>query len=79
MNVMFLSFFKGFLNTGTLIHSLLHEFQYVAPLLANFEPSITNTSAIFIYNSSKFLVRVYSYNGIIDMPSSNAFATFCYL
>ena len=42
----------GFLNAGTLLHNRVADFQYIAPLQANFEPSNGNESGIYIYSSS---------------------------
>lgn len=37
----------GFLYTGTIFHSRIEDFQYIAPLQANFRPSNGNNSEIY--------------------------------
>ncbi|XP_067142211.1 plexin domain-containing protein 2-like [Centruroides vittatus] len=47
----------GFLYTGDHIHSWIAATQYIAPLMANFDPSISNTSLIRYYdNGTAFTV-----------------------
>lgn len=41
----------GFLYVGTLLHDLIHLTQYIAPLQANFNPSLNDTARILVYNS----------------------------
>lgn len=47
----------GFLYTGDHIHSWIAATQYIAPLMANFDPSISNASSIKYYdNGTAFTV-----------------------
>ena len=43
--------FKGFLYTGTFYHSQIHLTQFIAPLQANFNPSLNDTAKILVYSS----------------------------
>lgn len=37
----------GFLYTGDVIHRMLTATQYIAPLMANFDPSLSQNSTVF--------------------------------
>lgn len=45
----------GFLYTGDVIHKMLTATQYIAPLMANFDPSVSPNSTI-----------IYSDNGTVN-------------
>ena len=47
----------GFLYTGTTIHDRIGDFQYIAPLQANFEPSNGSESGIYIYSSGMSIIQ----------------------
>uniref|UniRef100_T1J3I3 Vacuolar protein sorting-associated protein 54 n=1 Tax=Strigamia maritima TaxID=126957 RepID=T1J3I3_STRMM len=48
----------GFLFTGAQVHSWLAATQYIAPLMANFDPSITNDSVVkYADNGTAFTVQ----------------------
>ena len=48
----------GFLYTGTYIHSWLAVTQYIAPLMANFDPSASPESHVsYGYNDTTFTVQ----------------------
>ncbi|XP_076003151.1 plexin domain-containing protein 2 [Genypterus blacodes] len=53
----------GFIYTGDIIHRMLTATQYIAPLMANFDPSLSNNSTVFYCDNGTALVvqwnRVY--------------------
>lgn len=51
MTVKNLPMSTGFLYTGDMIHKMLTATQYIAPLMANFDPSISPNSTI-IYSDN---------------------------
>uniref|UniRef100_A0A8C5G9S8 Si:ch211-106h4.6 n=1 Tax=Gouania willdenowi TaxID=441366 RepID=A0A8C5G9S8_GOUWI len=52
-----LSFFStGFIYTGDKIHQMLSATQYIAPLMANFNPSLTQNSSVFYFDNGTALV-----------------------
>lgn len=44
----------GFLYTGEYVHSWLAATQYIAPLMANFDTSISNESYVKYYDSGEY-------------------------
>lgn len=44
----------GFLYTGEYVHSWLAATQYIAPLMANFDTSISNDSFVKYLDNGKF-------------------------
>ncbi|TMS10064.1 Plexin domain-containing protein 2 [Larimichthys crocea] len=46
----------GFLYTGDIIHRMLTATQYVAPLMANFDPSLSKNSTVFYFDNGTALV-----------------------
>lgn len=48
----------GFLYLGDTVHSWLAATQYIAPLMANFDTSLSNSSSIkYINNATHFIVQ----------------------
>ncbi|KAM9500885.1 plexin domain-containing protein 2 [Clarias gariepinus] len=48
----------GFLYTGDMIHKMLTATQYIAPLMANFDPSISpNSTIMYCDNGTAFIVQ----------------------
>lgn len=43
----------GFIYTGDIIHRLLTATQYIAPLMANFDPSLSKNSTVFYFDNGK--------------------------
>lgn len=43
----------GFIYTGDYVHSWLAATQYIAPLMANFDPSLSNSSFVKYYDNGK--------------------------
>ncbi|KAI4891479.1 hypothetical protein NFI96_023831 [Prochilodus magdalenae] len=46
----------GFLYTGDVIHKMLTATQYIAPLMANFDPSISPNSTVIYFDNGTALV-----------------------
>ncbi|KAM4605238.1 plexin domain-containing protein 2 [Polymixia lowei] len=46
----------GFIYTGDIIHRMLTATQYIAPLMANFDPSLSKTSTVFYFDNGTALV-----------------------
>lgn len=44
----------GFLYTGDVIHRMLTATQYIAPLMANFDPSLSQNSAVFYSDNGEW-------------------------
>ena len=49
----FLFLYIGFLYTSDYFHSRIYLTQYIAPLQADFNPSLNDSARILIYNHSK--------------------------
>lgn len=47
----------GFLYTGEYVHSWLAATQYIAPLMANFDSTISNTSVVKYLDDGKFFSK----------------------
>lgn len=43
----------GFIYVGELLHNQLTATQYIAPLMAEFNPSLSNDSFVFYHMSGK--------------------------
>uniref|UniRef100_UPI0037E8FD16 plexin domain-containing protein 2-like n=1 Tax=Semicossyphus pulcher TaxID=241346 RepID=UPI0037E8FD16 len=46
----------GFIYTGDIIHRMLTATQYIAPLMANFDPSLSKNSSVFYCDNGTALV-----------------------
>ncbi|XP_076601247.1 plexin domain-containing protein 2 [Chaetodon auriga] len=46
----------GFIYTGDIIHRMLTATQYIAPLMANFDPSLSKNSTVFYFDNGTALV-----------------------
>ncbi|XP_070701604.1 plexin domain-containing protein 2 [Pempheris klunzingeri] len=46
----------GFIYTGDIIHQMLTATQYIAPLMANFDPSLSKNSTVFYFDNGTALV-----------------------
>jgi hypothetical protein len=64
----------GFLYVGGILHDQIHLTQYIAPLQANFNPSLNDTARILVYDTeSRFTVQwnqVYNHDHVEDGPFS---------
>ncbi|XP_033837807.1 plexin domain-containing protein 2-like [Periophthalmus magnuspinnatus] len=50
----------GFIYTGEVMHQLLTATQYIAPLMANFDPSLSQNSSVFYFDNGTALVVQWS-------------------
>ncbi|XP_054914147.1 plexin domain-containing protein 2-like [Poeciliopsis prolifica] len=50
----------GFIYTGAVIHQMLTATQYIAPLMANFDPSLSKNSTVLYYDNGTALVVQWS-------------------
>ncbi|XP_062331290.1 plexin domain-containing protein 1-like isoform X4 [Osmerus eperlanus] len=54
----FLTLYKGFIFTGEITHRMLTATQYIAPLMANFDPSFSKNSTVrYMDNGDLFVVQ----------------------
>lgn len=51
----------GFIYTGDYVHSWLAATQYIAPLMANFDTSLSNDSFVRLNDTGKRLFREIMY------------------
>jgi len=49
----FILFYSGFIYTGDVIHKMLTSTQYIAPLMANFDLSISQNSTVMYCDNGK--------------------------
>lgn len=59
----------GFINIGPRFHSYIHLVHYIAPLMADFNPSLSNNTSIYIGKSDSMLIV--QWNNIMLNGSSN--------
>lgn len=52
----------GFIYTGDIIHRMLTATQYIAPLMANFDPSLSENSTVFYFDNGEKEWRFYDHN-----------------
>lgn len=53
MCILFISVISGFIYTGNVIHKMLTATQYIAPLMANFDLSMSQNSTVFYCDNGK--------------------------
>ncbi|XP_077379057.1 plexin domain-containing protein 2 [Festucalex cinctus] len=63
----------GFIYTGDLIHRLLTATQYIAPLMANFDPSLSSNSSVFYFDNGSSLVVQWTRLHLQDNVHSGTF------
>ncbi|XP_019751855.1 plexin domain-containing protein 2 [Hippocampus comes] len=63
----------GFISTGELIHRLLTATQYVAPLMADFDPALSGDASVFYFDNGSALVVQWTRLHLQDKPQSGAF------
>lgn len=63
----------GFIYTGNIIHRMLTATQYVAPLMANFDPSLSKNSSVFYFDNGTALVVQWNRLHLQDNISTGAF------
>lgn len=45
------SLLSGFIYTGDVVHRMLTATQYIAPLMANFDPSVSRNSTVIYFDN----------------------------
>uniref|UniRef100_A0A3P8U8U6 Plexin domain containing 2a n=1 Tax=Amphiprion percula TaxID=161767 RepID=A0A3P8U8U6_AMPPE len=63
----------GFIYTGDIIHRLLTATQYIAPLMANFDPSMSKNSTVFYCDNGTALVVQWDHVHLQDNISVGTF------
>ncbi|KAG7329970.1 hypothetical protein KOW79_006192 [Hemibagrus wyckioides] len=63
----------GFLYTGDMIHKMLTATQYIAPLMANFDPSISPNSTIIYSDNGTALIVQWDHVYLQDDPHLGSF------
>ncbi|XP_039457800.1 plexin domain-containing protein 2-like [Oreochromis aureus] len=63
----------GFIYTGNIIHRMLTATQYVAPLMANFDPSLSKNSSVFYFDNGTAVVVQWNRLHLQDNISAGAF------
>ncbi|XP_068504796.1 plexin domain-containing protein 2 isoform X2 [Syngnathus scovelli] len=63
----------GFIYTGDIIHRLLTATQYIAPLMADFDPSLSGNSSVFYFDNGSALVVQWSRLHLQDNIRSGTF------
>lgn len=56
---------SGFIYTGDVVHRMLTATQYIAPLMANFDPSVSRNSTVIYFDNGKDLVSSRPSSGFI--------------
>ncbi|XP_036939278.1 plexin domain-containing protein 2 [Acanthopagrus latus] len=64
---------EGFIYTGDIIHRLLTATQYIAPLMANFDPSLSKNSTVFYFDNGTALVVQWNQIHLQDNISLGSF------
>lgn len=47
----FVFYVAGFIYTGDVVHRMLTATQYIAPLMANFDPSLSRNSTVIYFDN----------------------------
>uniref|UniRef100_A0A3B5AB04 Plexin domain-containing protein 2-like n=1 Tax=Stegastes partitus TaxID=144197 RepID=A0A3B5AB04_9TELE len=63
----------GFIYTGDIIHRMLTATQYIAPLMANFDPSMSKNSTVFYCDNGTALVVQWDHVHLQDNISLGTF------
>ncbi|XP_061835800.1 plexin domain-containing protein 2-like [Nerophis lumbriciformis] len=63
----------GFIYTGDIIHRMLTATQYIAPLMANFDPSLSKDSSVFYFDNGTALVVQWTSLHLQDNVQSGTF------
>uniref|UniRef100_A0A8C9R3W7 Plexin domain containing 2a n=1 Tax=Scleropages formosus TaxID=113540 RepID=A0A8C9R3W7_SCLFO len=64
----------GFIYTGDVVHRMLTAMQYIAPLMANFDPSISRNSSVIYFDNGTALVVQWDQVRLQDGYSVGSFA-----
>lgn len=60
----------GFIYMGEHVHSWLAATQYIAPLMANFDPSVTNSSFVRLYDNGQQFTVIWDKVSLQDNPNN---------
>ncbi|KAM6919230.1 plexin domain-containing protein 2 [Xenentodon cancila] len=63
----------GFIYTGDIIHRMLTATQYIAPLMASFDPSLSKNSTVFYYDNGTAVVVQWNHIHLKDDVSLGTF------
>ncbi|XP_037537286.1 plexin domain-containing protein 2 [Nematolebias whitei] len=63
----------GFIYTGDIIHQMLTATQYIAPLMANFDPSLSKNSTVLYCDNGAALVVQWNHMYLQDNISAGTF------
>ncbi|XP_071402127.1 plexin domain-containing protein 2-like [Centroberyx affinis] len=63
----------GFIYTGDIIHRMLTATQYIAPLMANFDPSLSKNSTVFYFDNGTALLVQWNRVHLQDSFSRGSF------
>ncbi|CAG5896526.1 unnamed protein product [Menidia menidia] len=63
----------GFIYTGDIIHQMLTATQYIAPLMANFDPSLSKNSTVLYFDNGTALVVQWDHIHLQDNTSLGDF------
>ncbi|KAJ7372192.1 Plexin domain-containing protein 1 [Desmophyllum pertusum] len=69
----------GFINLGTSKNRQIANFQFVAPLMAYFNPSLTRTSTVHYFDSGNEFIVQWSNVFLHDNPQAGSFTFQCML
>lgn len=50
----------GFIYTGDVVHRMLTATQYIAPLMANFDPSVSRNSTVIYFDNGNRILLLYT-------------------
>lgn len=54
-------YLTGFIYTGDVIHRMLTATQYIAPLMANFDPSLSQNSTVFYSDNGERVRQLFMF------------------
>uniref|UniRef100_A0AAR2LG90 PSI domain-containing protein n=1 Tax=Pygocentrus nattereri TaxID=42514 RepID=A0AAR2LG90_PYGNA len=63
----------GFIYTGDVVHRMLTATQYIAPLMANFDPSLSRNSTVIYFDNGTALVVQWDHVHLQDSYSLGSF------
>ncbi|XP_024129951.1 plexin domain-containing protein 2 isoform X1 [Oryzias melastigma] len=63
----------GFIYTGAILHRMLTATQYIAPLMANFDPSLSSNSTVMFHDNGTALVVQWNHIHLQDSISLGSF------
>ncbi|KAG7250374.1 hypothetical protein CRUP_038496, partial [Coryphaenoides rupestris] len=63
----------GFIYTGDVVHRMLTATQYIAPLMANFDPSVSRNSTVIYFDNGTALVVQWDQVHLQDLEHLGSF------